>query len=89
VQWQAFADPTHVSFFVKETFFYFLPGHYEEHQKLYGIKPWTKLENDPHENISAMKIYTSADGAVIRLYLVKPLKVAQPTQELAMSGVTQ
>lgn len=36
--WQAVADPTHVSFFVKESFNYFT-GTSEENAN-YGIKPW-------------------------------------------------
>lgn len=86
MQWQAFADPTHVSFFVPETFAYFLPGYYDDHQKLYGIHTWERLENDPHENVSAIKIYKSADGAIMRIYLVKPMEVAQRTEAVALAG---
>ncbi len=37
----AFADPTHLSFFVPKTFAYFTRdnGH-DDHRQLYGIKPW-------------------------------------------------
>ena len=35
---KAVSDPTHVRFFVEETFQYL--GEYEGSQKLYGIKPW-------------------------------------------------
>ena len=52
--WPAIADPTHVSFFVPQTFAYFCTGEsyakgmkgsrayegYENHRKLYGIKEW-------------------------------------------------
>lgn len=40
----AFADPTHVSFFVPKTFAYFTRDHgHEEHRVLYDIKPWKML----------------------------------------------
>lgn len=35
------ADPTHVSFFVSQTFDYFVKGgQFEGQRQLYGIKPW-------------------------------------------------
>jgi hypothetical protein len=37
----AIADPQHVSFYVSQTFDYFVKdGTFEEQRLLYGIKPW-------------------------------------------------
>jgi SAM-dependent methyltransferase len=41
--WQAMADPTHVSFFVPQTFWYFTKEEHAEHRALYGIKRWKIL----------------------------------------------
>lgn len=39
--WSAMADPTHISFYVPQTFDYFCDTKlYGDHMKLYGIKPW-------------------------------------------------
>ena len=39
--WTAIADPSHVSFFVTQSFDYFCRGHgHDEHMELYGIAPW-------------------------------------------------
>ena len=43
----AFADPTHLSFFVSGTWDYFLlKGPQEEHRLLYGIHPWKQLRKE-------------------------------------------
>lgn len=42
--WTAIADPTHISFFVSQTFDYFSEGAgHDDHMRLYGIKPWRLL----------------------------------------------
>lgn len=42
---QAFQDPTHVRFFVLETFYYFINGSplYEQCGKSYGFLPWRRM----------------------------------------------
>lgn len=49
--WPAMADPTHISFYVPQTFDYFIrcdkphehggEGCFENHRLMYGIKPWS------------------------------------------------
>jgi SAM-dependent methyltransferase len=38
--WEAIADPTHYSFFVPQSFWYFTRDDYKSFRKMYGIKPW-------------------------------------------------
>lgn len=72
--WTAIADPTHVSFFVPQTFAYFTtaesyrkamrgaPGaDYAEHRALYGIKEW-----------EVRKAFRDDMGSILRVELVKP-----------------
>ena len=43
----AWADPTHISFFVSGTWDYFLKdGPQEDHRLLYGIRPWIQLRKE-------------------------------------------
>ena len=43
----AWADPTHISFFVSGTWDYFLQGGpKEDHRLLYGIRPWKHLRKE-------------------------------------------
>lgn len=73
--WTAIADPTHLSFFVPQTFAYFCTGEsyskafrgaraledHADHRQLYGIKTWV-----------ARKAYRDEMGATMRVELVKP-----------------
>lgn len=60
--WSAVADPTHVSFFVSQTFDYFtrefVGGDYTG---LYGIRPWRAGERE-----------RLANGEILRVEMVKP-----------------
>lgn len=59
--WTAIADPTHVSFFVPQSFWYFTREQYAEHRDLYGIRPW-KMTSAVRDEM----------GSVIRVGLEKP-----------------
>ncbi len=64
--WTAIADPTHVSFFVLQTFWYFCKGSfqgndYAEQRALYGVKEWKLGE-----------AFKSGMGDILRVGLVKP-----------------
>lgn len=73
--WTAIADPTHLQFFVVQTFAYFVTresyqrtmgsarsmGDYADHQKLYGIETW-----------EAKKAVRDQVGSVLMVDLVKP-----------------
>ena len=51
--WPAIADPTHVSFFVPQTFWYFTKNEHAEHRALYGIKPW-KMVGGKKNNLGSI-----------------------------------
>lgn len=72
--WTAIADPTHVSFFVPQTFAYFCTvesyhravhgspvADYEEHRRLYGIRTWV-----------LRKAFRDEMGSIMRVEMVKP-----------------
>lgn len=60
--WTAIADPTHVSYFVPQSFDYFIVGGgHEEHMALYGVQPWHFVQR--------MK---ADDGRIMRVLLRKP-----------------
>ena len=60
--WTAMADPTHVSFYVPQTWDYFTDREkYGDHMALYGIRPWRL----------AMR-RRLVDGQIMRVALQKP-----------------
>ena len=60
--WSAMADPTHVSFYVPQTWDYFTDtAKFGEHMQLYGIEPW---------KLRARKRLT--EGQVMRVLMEKP-----------------
>ena len=60
--WPAMADPTHVAFYVPQTFDYFCDvPRYGEQMELYGIKHW---------NLKARK--RLGEGQVMRVLMEKP-----------------
>jgi len=65
--WVAIADPTHVSFFVRQSFWYFCRERfqsgddYSEHQQLYGIKTWS-MRGEKRDS----------QGSILRVELERP-----------------
>lgn len=59
--WTAMADPTHVSFFVPQSFWYFTKSEYAEHRDLYGIKTWKMRDG-----------WRDGQGSIVRVELEKP-----------------
>lgn len=72
--WTAIADPTHISFFVPQSFAYFCTAEsykravrgaaaadYEEHRALYGISTWV-----------LRKAFRDEMGSILRVEMVKP-----------------
>lgn len=66
--WTAMADPTHVSFFVPQTFDYFLicrRDHehgeawpcLEDKRRLYGIRPWELVARERHSEGSILRVW--------------------------------
>lgn len=51
--WQAMADPTHVAFFVPQTFWYFTKEEHDMHRRLYGIKRW-RMEKGKRNNLGSI-----------------------------------
>lgn len=59
--WKAIADPTHISFFVPQTFDYFCDERlFGDHMKLYGIKPWKHVQR-----------FRLDEGQIVRVRLAK------------------
>jgi predicted SAM-dependent methyltransferase len=64
--WTAMADPTHVSFYVPQTWDYFSNvAQYGEQMALYGIRPW---------KLMARK--RLSDGQIMRVLMEKPEEAA-------------
>jgi SAM-dependent methyltransferase len=60
--WSAMADPTHLSFYVPQTWDYFTNElRYGDQMKLYGIRPWKLLARK-----------RLSDGQVMRVAMEKP-----------------
>jgi SAM-dependent methyltransferase len=68
--WKAFADPTHVSYLVPQTFIYFAGDVMKNYQKLYGIKPWDFAPGVFVDNVMMYK--QDEDGGIMSILLIKP-----------------
>jgi SAM-dependent methyltransferase len=68
--WKAFADPTHVSYLVPQTFIYFAGADMFGYRKLYGIRPWMF---PPHVYVDGvMQFKADSDGGIMSIMLIKP-----------------
>ena len=69
--WKAFADPTHVSFLVPQTFLYFADASMEHWRKLYGIRKWGFR---PEDRIGDdFRFGLDDDCGIMQVWLVKPI----------------
>ena len=69
--WKSFADPTHVSYIVPQTFLYFTINAYQD---LYGMEKWDLLPAQVDENGSVFQATLDDDGGVFRIELQKPAR---------------
>jgi SAM-dependent methyltransferase len=79
--WKAFADPTHVSYFVPQTFVYFAGAATHKYRTLYGIRPW-EFELGAYSPPNAdgvdgeLQFRIDEGGGIMALTLIKPREVA-------------
>ena len=69
--WKAYADPTHVSYLVPQTFLYFADDCMEMYRTLYGAKKWDLVQEQIDEH-GVFHCRMSADGGVFDIDLYKP-----------------
>ena len=68
--WKAFADPTHVSFLVPQTFIYFADESASMYQKLYGIKKWELVEEQIIDGVFQCRM--DGDQGIMQIDLIRP-----------------
>jgi predicted SAM-dependent methyltransferase len=68
--WKAFADPTHVSLLVPQTFLYFADNSSIFH-KLYGMEKWDLVQEQIDEE-GVFHCRMDADGGIMQIDLLKP-----------------
>ena len=68
--WKAFADPTHVSFLVPQTFIYFSDESAEMYRTLYGMEKWDMVEEQIVDGVFQCRM--DGDGGIMQIDLIKP-----------------
>ena len=69
--WKAFADPTHVSYFVPQTFLYFADDSMAYWRTLYGIEKWDFRPEDRIKD--EYRFGLDDDCGIMQIWLVRPI----------------